>query len=255
MTTNTQLIALFNKALIEPEQSSVSFEYVNTVAMQRGYLVHPKVCNKSVLEFLDTVNINYNSTFYTSWQEVASNSELEMLTDQILHYITNYCSDYKINYVPNKGEYIVLFNNYKLILPALPEEMYNDCKNLIYSGIALKQNTMSIVCDFMVEHYENDIDVDSIPNREAQTYLCDKLNIYPTKPISLFRYIIYKTTGKTMIIKNKALSFVELEPLLREAGFREPQLVVDEQTNEEVLEDVELDLTNLDKSTIINLFS
>jgi hypothetical protein len=63
---------------------------------------------------------------------------------------------------------------------------------------------MQVVADYVIEHVHNGkmINVDSIKNREALIYICDTLNIWPENAHNLFRLIMYKTTGVTMIVNN-----------------------------------------------------
>jgi len=209
---NTELIKLFNAAL--SENSSKSFAVVNAEAIQRGYIVEPEACTDSVYEYLRSITINPNATFYKTWEDVLSKTRFELLVDQLFHYMTTYGTDFAIGngYVPNDGDINIqdTFTKFKVIKAITPEELFNRCYDMLKAGIALKQSTMETVADYMIQYVTDNkcagsINVDEIKNREAVTYFCDKLHIYPNDPISLFRYIIYTTTGKTMIIKNRSM--------------------------------------------------
>jgi len=209
---NTALIKMFNAALIEGQPSISEFQTVNTLAIQLGYLVPQELCNESVLAFLKEQTINPNATFYKTFEDVASKSRLELLFDQALHYLTTYGTNFELGngYVPNDGETAVIpFETYKVISVITPEELYDKCYDILCSGIALKQTTMTALADYVIDFFGANpkdcfIDIDAIKNKEAQIYLCDKLDIYPNNANLLFRYIIYKTTGSTMLIKDKA---------------------------------------------------
>lgn len=202
---NTTLIKLFGKALVE--NNTRSFAEVNAVAVTRGYLVHPDVCNESVLRFLDEVAINPNATFYKDWADVTEKSRLELLFDQILHYSSTYGTGFSFGngYVPNDGlisapAYAAL----KVIDPITVEDLYARCFGMLTSGIALKQDTMVACADFVIANGGKSINVDEIKNREALIYICDKTGLWPKNPNNLFRLIMFKTTGKTMVIKDIA---------------------------------------------------
>ncbi|WQJ53733.1 MAG: hypothetical protein [Wendovervirus sonii] len=209
---NTELIKLFNAAI--PEKSTVSFASVNAEAIQRGYLVEPEACTDSVYNFLRAITINPNATFYKTWNDILSKTRFELAIDQIFHYMTTYGTDFSLGngYVPNDGDINIQdsFTNFKVIKAISKQEMFDKCYGMLKSGIALKQATMETVADYMIQ-YVNEyackglIEIDEIKNKEAITYLCDKLNIYPNNPTNLFRYIIYTTTGSTMIIKNREM--------------------------------------------------
>lgn len=206
---NTKLIKLFNAALVENTPSKDMFKIVNQLAAQVGYFVHPDVCNESVLAFLKEQSINPNATFYKNWLDVTSKTRLELALDQVLHYLTTYGTDFTLGngYVPNDGENDALaidFKNFKVIMPISADDLFNRCWNMLCSGVALKGDTMQVVSDYVIEHVHNGkmINVDSIKNREALIYICDTLNIWPENAHNLFRLIMYKTTGDTMIVNN-----------------------------------------------------
>lgn len=200
---NTNLIKLFNCALVE--NTNLTFAEVNAKAVLRGYLIHPDVCNESVMKFLDEIAINPNATFYKEWNDVISKSRFELLIDQLIHYSTTYGTDFTEGngYVPNDGaENVPAFTTLKVIMPISEDELAARCYKLLASGIALKETTMKDCADFIIEHMHKDINVDEIKNREALIYICDAIGKYPTDSNNLFRFIMYKTTGSTMIIKN-----------------------------------------------------
>lgn len=202
---NTSLIKFFGTAFVE--NNNVAFNTVNNFAMQRGYIVHPDVCNESVMSFLREITVNPNATFYKTWTDITSKTRLELLFDQLLHYATTYGTNFALGngYVPNDSDYsdVPEFKNFKVILPITVEELTVKCLGVLQSGIALKQETMKVLADFVCDNMDkNSIDVDSISNREALVYICGKMSIYPKNPMNLFRYIIYCTTDQTMIINN-----------------------------------------------------
>ena len=207
LNMDIELIKLFNCAL--ETEPVTDFERINAMALQRGYIVHPAVCNSSVEQFLGEQTINYNATFYKSFQQVVSKSREQLLWDQLLHYFTTYGTDFSCGngFVPNDGSTELLpYSRYKSIMPISVKDLARKCLDTVCSGIALKQSTIRTCCDFLLDNMtKEEIDVDAIKNREAQTYICDKLSIAPHDKFALLRYIIYKTTGSTLIIKNNTL--------------------------------------------------
>ncbi|WP_296864637.1 hypothetical protein [uncultured Methanobrevibacter sp.] len=211
---NTELIKIFGVTVNEPSEM-LSFEKVNREAVKKGYIVHPYACTKSVLNFVKALNVDYNSTFYKTFEEVASKSRLELFFDQVLHYASTYGTDYQGEaYVPNenyKDTNEFVFDKYKVIMSVSVEEMCNKCLELLYSGIALKQCTIDACVDFVYDSVQKgefglkNIDIDKIKNREALVVMCKKFGLYPTNAIPLFRYIVYAATNETLLIKNRAL--------------------------------------------------
>lgn len=199
-----RLIDLFNVALFEDEEM-VDFTQLNQEAMKYGYIIHPKCCTKSVWKWLDTKTCNWNSTFYKTWEDVTSKNRLELAVDQLVSYAINGSGG---NFNMNDHDYSLVpdIRKYKVIYPITKEELYSKCIDMVTSGIALKQSTMMTVCDFIIKYPDlipSETAIDDIKNKEAQIYLCDKMGITPWDKFALLRYIVYKVTGETQIIKNK----------------------------------------------------
>ena len=53
--------------------------------MKAGYVVSPMCSYKYAKEFIDQIDMKYNSTFYTTWNDVTNKTRLELLADQIMH--------------------------------------------------------------------------------------------------------------------------------------------------------------------------
>lgn len=216
-TFNGDLVKLFNIS-IEDSRNEVDYVTLNNAAMQVGYIVHPKACNRATKQFIQSISGNVNSTFYQTWEDITSKTRFELFIDQLLHYVTTYGSDFTQEgngYVPNSTPvgpvYISLFRDYKVIMPCTEKDVYDRCMDMLTSGIAMKQATIETIVDYVVEYVKmnkliasGEFDIDVVANREAVTLLCDELGIAPNKKFDLFRYIMYKTTGSTLIIKNKA---------------------------------------------------
>lgn len=215
--TNIELIKIFGVAVSAPAQSTqtLPFATLNREAVKKGYIIHPDACTESVKEFIDQVNTDYNSTFYKTFKDVTSRSQYELFIDQVFHYVSTYGTNFTEEaYVANencKDTHKFVFDKYTVITAVTAEEMCKKCLDLLYSGIALKQETSYACIDFLynsVSHNNFDvsnINFDEIKNREALIMMCDKFGKYPNNAMSLFRYIVYKTTGETLIIKNAKL--------------------------------------------------
>lgn len=205
----TPLIDLF-KVCPTAIRRTRQLDIVNTITtgMTKGYLVHPRCSNKYAKAFIDGIDIQYNSTFYKSWSDVTNKTRLELLVDQIMHYMSTYGTDFTAEaYVPNLNPEEPVWNTYKLIVPCTWEELYDKCMHLLVSGVALKSSTVKVLTDYIVEYvkfFAIELIVDEIKNREALVILCDSLGILPTDGHKLFAHIMYKATGQTMIVKNRA---------------------------------------------------
>ena len=204
----TPLIKMFNACIVD-DTCAINPEIVNGYAMSRGYVVHPDVCNEHVFKFVKEVAVNPNATFYKTMVDVVSKNRYELLIDQIVHYMTTYGTDFALGngFVPNDMDFSEVpdWTVFKAINPISESELYDKCIRMLVSGIALNKGTMTALADYVIAYcmdYRTGLDIDSIRNREAQVYICDKLGIFPRNPIGLFRLIMFKTTGDAMVVKN-----------------------------------------------------
>ena len=201
-----ELVKLFNATT--PSIDYVDFIELNAKAMKRGYFVMPDACNPDVEEYIDSLEMNPNSTFYKSFEDVISKTRLEIFFDQMLHYATTYGADFNLGngYVPNSNptEIEVAYKDYKIISCISEEEMYEKCMRLLESGIALKEFTVKALCDFVCSLESGDfhVEIDRVNNKEALIYICNQLGVVPTRKFDLLRYILYITTHSTLLIKS-----------------------------------------------------
>ena len=109
------LVKLF-KCAVENKETNLDVKTVESMAIQRGYIVDPKVCNQAVVDFLEDEPVDYNSTFYASWNDIITRNRLELLLDQIFHYATTYGTDFSLGngYVPRELEDtpVIPYNEY-----------------------------------------------------------------------------------------------------------------------------------------------
>lgn len=202
------IIDYFHKA---PHGKEIDFKRMNAKSMPLGYVIHPDCCTKLVWNWLDTLTKDHNATFYKEWHDVITKNRFELFIDQIMHYATTYGTDFTMEgngYVPNEGSESPKFEKLKVVEPISIEEINERCKNMLTSGIALKDSTMKCICDFVknVGGIEKTF-VDSIKNREAQAYLSSVSGVRPSDEFGLLRYLMYVYTGKCMIIKNNRTIF------------------------------------------------
>lgn len=208
---NIVSINFFNKGLIPHERDRIDFKTINKVALKYGYLIHPECCSKYMYDWFKTLTTDYNATFYKEWNDVISKSRFELYIDQMMHYITTYGTNFEIDgngYVPNDREFEPIhFNELKVISPISKSEIYVRFLEMLESGIAMKSDNVTMMCDFIIENSHHSLSIselDRIKNREAQAYLCAKLGMYPSDKFAILRCLIYQYTKSMMLIKNKS---------------------------------------------------
>lgn len=206
---NLKLITMFNVMPVANDTNRLTFEKVNEESAKYGWIIHPDCCSTVALEWVkQEARSNYNATFYKEWSDITSKTRFELLVDQIRHYASTYGTGFKLGngYVPNTDLNVQIpFEKFKVIMPATEKEIFERCFDMLKSGIALKVDTMGVLTEFMLPlATKYNFDVDLVKNKEAQIVFCDMLKVKPNDPFALLRYIVYKATGKTMLIKDRA---------------------------------------------------
>ncbi|WP_415326355.1 hypothetical protein [Chryseobacterium sp. MMS23-Vi53] len=178
-----------------------------------GFIIEPNAiwAKKEIISYYAKEKLNgkdLNKTFHKSWQKIKDSSRVNLFFDQITHYISTYGSNFQNEiYIPNEVLNIPdLKLNFKVIKAYTKEEMIEKCLSLLKSGMALKEETIDDLLNIL--HNELDYDFtgkENIRNKEAIIKIADRYDIYPENPVEFFRYVIYKTTRETLLIKDDNL--------------------------------------------------
>lgn len=179
----------------------------------QGFIIEPDAlwAKKEIISYYAKEKLNgndLNKTFHKSWEKIKSTSRIDLFFEQISHYISTYGSDFQSEiYIPdeilNVPEMKMIF---KVIKAYTVEEMQEKCLSLLRSGIALKEETIDDLLSILHTELEYDFTgKENIRNKEAVIKIADLYEIYPENPVEFFRYVIYKTTHTTLLIKNDDL--------------------------------------------------
>jgi hypothetical protein len=200
---NKTVLDLFGKALVT--DTNISLFEMNKMSLLRGYIVHPSVCNQEVFDWINDKPLDYNSTFYKSWNDVISKNRFELYIDQIRHYASTYGTDYTGEvYIPNDGSDKVEFKSFKVITPISVDELKDKCDNMVYANIAYKEDTIKnllLICNGL----NHKLDLSKVKNKELQIRLHIEYGTKPDNATELLRFFIFQSTQKSLIIKNKEL--------------------------------------------------
>ena len=169
---------------------------------------------KEIRKYLKTSKVSgskLNHTFYSSANVAESKAFQERLADQFKHYHTTYGLrslgiETDFMYVPHNWKELNLPERVKfdIVTGVSVDVLIDSCLKLFASGVAMKQETIEDVitvldgCDYSYTGNEQ------IANKEARMFIFDKTNTTPTDAEDLFRFIVFKATGKTSIVKDKA---------------------------------------------------
>jgi hypothetical protein len=149
-----------------------------------------------------------NKTFHKSWQKIINSYRLELLMEQIQHYLSTYGSNFQDEvYIPCEVLKVPKTKlTFKVIRSFSIEEMTEKCLNMLRSGIALTEETVDdLLCILTDELKYSFTGKEGIRNKEAIIKIADMYNIYPDNPVEFLRYVVYKATGETLLIKNHYL--------------------------------------------------
>lgn len=203
---DTNLIEYFGVAL--KEKDTLSKDKQNDLlklATKNGYIIHPDLYNSSIWRWLKEKSVNHNSTFYKTWDDIVSKNRAQLFLDQIVSYAINYGMGG--NFDMNDHDYSMVpeIRKYKVILPITEKELFDKCRDILYSGIALKAETVQVINNFIIKHYKTYSDrfnIDNVKNKESIAKLCEGLKITPNDKFNLLRYMLHHSTGSTLLIKN-----------------------------------------------------
>jgi hypothetical protein len=191
--------------------------------VEKGFVFAPEVIlNYSESELVELIKKieeevglsgkQMNITFHKSWSKVKDSSMFQLVIEQVVHYITTYGFESLGTY----SEESVYIPNEKLEVPELEEgvtltvikgytkeELKQKLLELLNTGIALAEDTVADVVDVALFVDLNEQEIERIRNKETRVMLYDYLGKIPEDPVEFLRFLIYKATGKTLLIKSR----------------------------------------------------
>lgn len=162
--------------------------------------------------------IKMNATFHKSWSKVANASMIELVIEQLLHYLSTY-GDMRggIVYVPTEELNIPEVKSMPIFyVRSLSKQDIAD-EIVMMSEFALKEETLDDIMYLIDELglYQDYLCDRTIANNELNIRLYDYLGTAPQEPVEFIRYMIYKLTGTSLIINSK-----QLKEQLEQADYR-----------------------------------
>jgi len=199
-------LKLFN-AVVAKESTDVPF------VSQEGFIIESNAlwAKDRILGFFRQEKLGgneLNKTFHKSWTKIKNSSRVELLTHQILHYLSTYGSDFKDEvYIPDEiSEVPDVKLIFKVIKALSKEEMIDKCLSLLKSGIALDEETINDALSILVDELQYTFTgEEGVRNKEAIIKIADLYGILPSDTMEFFRYVIYRATGQSLLIKNKEM--------------------------------------------------
>ena len=180
---------------------------------QDGFVIEPDAlwAKKQIIKYYSKEKLNgndLNKTFHKSWEKIKNSTRFELLMEQILHYSSTYGSHFQDEiYIPDEVLNVPGMKlSFKVIKAYSPDEMTVKCLSLLQSGIALTEETIDDLFYILTEELEYEFTgKENIRNKEAMVRIADLFEIYPENPVEFLRYVIFKTTDTSLLIKNQEL--------------------------------------------------
>ena len=205
-----KIYKIFGKVLVS-NKPKVPFTIMNWLSMKLGIFVPEELCYSWLYEVLNDENINPNSTFYKSWDDIRRKTRWELFLDQVKHYASTYGTNFKgETWVMNDGESVEFpFKELKVLEGVTIDELIPDIQKLGYSNIAFSRE----VLDFLFENKQY-LEIDKIQNRTLKM-MCIPDDYQFRNGQECLNWILWKFFNIEMLVKNKeTLQKIQPKPQL-----------------------------------------
>ena len=214
-------IKLFKAVPITVKKTKEADKDLLEKTIKKGFIFSPEVIYNypSYNELIKSIDIGVtpeelNNSFHKSWKKIEEASIEQLVAEQIIHYLTTYgfkalgIYDKDSVYIPNEELKIPeIKEDIKLtvIKGYTKEELREKLLKLLDSGIALKEETINDVMEVALFVELNEKEIADIRNKEVRIIMYDYLRLVPSNPTEFLRFIVYKSTEKTLLIKSPLL--------------------------------------------------
>ena len=165
----------------------------------------PKAIAQTAISFYGYNNETFNETLIESFAAVANMSRKDFYLTQILHYLTTYGTNFTTPFIvgartftPEETKALKI----TIIRAESASRSLEKINELFATTVAPKAQNI---------HYYRalaslaTIAPEEVKSRELMIMMCAERGIKPSDPETLFRYLVYRATKETLIIKNKNL--------------------------------------------------
>jgi hypothetical protein len=199
-------LELFNAVVAKPSAKGSTTPFVS----EDGYIIEPSAtwAKDRIVKFYNEQKLSgndLNKTFHKSFEKVRNSSRFELFMEQIRHYASTYGSNFTDEvYIPDEVLDVPDVKlTFKVVKALEVNELVEKCLNLLRSGIALKEETIDTLLSILVDELGYTFTgKEGIKNKEAIVKIADTYGVVPDDTMEFFRYVIYRATGDTLLIKN-----------------------------------------------------
>lgn len=225
--TMLSAIRLFKALPVENKADSLSISEeqnaeIMKLTLPKGFVIDPRLAGPFTSNYIiDEINRIYgrsseelNATFHKSFAKVRDSSTLQLVFEQIIHYMTTYGAE-RMGIYNEQSVYIPaeqldapeLKDGVRLVVirALTKEEMKAELIELLSAGVALSDQSIKDAIDIAQFVGITVADIEQIKNKEVKAALFDYLGLVPSHPVEFLRYVVYRATERTLLIKNKAL--------------------------------------------------
>lgn len=224
-------LRLFRGIQIEQRPGNVFDPELLRLTLAQGYVLDPDIpvtsgLLKQVEQVVGLSGKQANASFHKSWNKVRSEKIEVLLIEQLLHYVTTY--GFKDAGLYDESTVFVPLE--KLDVPALTDdipltfvrgitarEALSEIIKLS-AGAALREKTLEDILTIIEANEYPPNYLSDIKNHELLSRLYQYYGVTPDEPVDYLRYVIYRITGQTLLIKNEAMieSIKALDPEKRD---------------------------------------
>jgi hypothetical protein len=216
-------IRLFKALPISEHTNGTSDGDLDKSTLKKGFIFSPEVITaypdrEHLIGLVDEVyghgSEELNASFHKSFAKVRDSSMGELVFEQIMHYFTTYGAEnsgaftHENVYIPTEEFNIPELKDgisVVVIRGLTKQEIKNELMKLLSSGMALHERTVADAIDVAQYVGFNESDINGVKNKEVKVALYDHFGIVPSLPIEFLRFIIYRATTKTLVIKSRSL--------------------------------------------------
>ena len=196
----------------------------NSKTFRKGYLIAPSIIGAYtdkrltdiVSEIDKTIGLTpeqMNSSFHKSWGKVATAPIKQLIIEQLVHYMTTYGFEalgiYNESsvFIPKEALEVPEFKGFKMAyINGYTEEQLSDkLSDLLYSGVALKDDSVKEATELVILFDWNEESIHAIQNREVKISVYKHFGMVPNNAVEFLRYVIASATDETLMIKNEKL--------------------------------------------------
>ncbi len=202
-------------------------------------------CDELIALVTKTVGLSaeqMNSSFHKSWAKIRDTDIEQLVVEQIAHYVTTYGKGNPEAYLAEKGvqwavddlsdkvtslsdlehdrvgdsDYVYIptealnipdieLDKIRLVIIKgyTKEELRQKLLTLLGTGIALGEETVQAAVE--VAMFVGLTDFEDVKNKEVRVVLYDLSGLFPKVPVEFLRFVIFKATSTTLLIKSPTL--------------------------------------------------